>query len=358
FWESTDEPSLRKFLDFRLRSGNLEDMKTEHNRYNGELKTLSEHYAKISEVGRKVQNWKAAFKETFWKLNEEKEHLNAKKNLLEEKSRLDIMQAQAEMTQVQQLNKGALSNLEQVVSTVASAKNKRVFDNDHDQAQPPPKKLLHVNEEYSEIKEREDSKIQKVAVISSTITKRENLRNQKVAVISSTITERENSRTQKVAAISNTIKPLLDTYNKAFTIQKSIFDDILLDFDVVMEKPYNGTFDYKQHYILLWVQELLDPKQSEFSYREHFISPILARAFDDLDVIRFRTGEIENILTKTQRNETEQQEHRIRLGCNQDGIIDISLNVMDLEIGFMEVVGSAIDTDLKKLSEDTEKVFK
>ncbi|CAG8706053.1 4792_t:CDS:1, partial [Acaulospora morrowiae] len=59
-----------------------------------------------------------------------------------------------------------------------------------------------------------------------------------------------------------------------------------------------------------------------------------------------------------QRNETEQQKHRIRLSCNQDGIIEISLNAMDLEISFMEVVGSAINTDLQKLSEDTEKVFK
>ena len=51
-------------------------------------------------------------------------------------------------------------------------------------------------------------------------------------------------------------KTSFGTYNKAFTVQKSIFDDILLDFDVVMERPYNGIFDYKQHYILLWVQEL------------------------------------------------------------------------------------------------------
>jgi len=64
------------------------------------------------------------------------------------------------------------------------------------------------------------------------------------------------------------------------------------------------------------------------------------------------------MLTKKQRNETEQQKSRIRLGCNQDGIIEVSLNATDLEIGFMEVVGSAIETDFKKLGGDTEKVFK
>lgn len=43
-----------------------------------------------------------------------------------------------------QYDKGALSNLEQVVSTIASAKsetgNKRAFDDHDDQAQPPSKK--------------------------------------------------------------------------------------------------------------------------------------------------------------------------------------------------------------------------
>ena len=58
-----------------------------------------------------------------------------------------------------------------------------------------------------------------------------------------------------------------------------------------------------------------------------------------------------------QRNKTEQQKHCIRLGYNQDGIIEISLNIMDLEIGFMEVISSTIDTNLK-LSKNTEKVFK
>ncbi|CAG8672227.1 5984_t:CDS:2 [Funneliformis mosseae] len=64
------------------------------------------------------------------------------------------------------------------------------------------------------------------------------------------------------------------------------------------------------------------------------------------------------MLTKKQRNETEQQKSRICLSCNQDGIIEVSLNAIDLEISFMKVVGSAIEIDFKKLSEDTEKVFK
>ncbi|CAG8684958.1 318_t:CDS:10 [Funneliformis caledonium] len=472
FWERTEEPSLKKFLDFRLRSGYLSDMKTEHNRYYNELKTLSAHYAKVSEVGEKVQKWISAFKarlnfilnysllrpirlscltnyltncllvmgktarskktacssgmvlvdyfaiclfvrerllnakrtkqnKDFWKMHEQSENINAKGKLLEEKSKLDIIQAQAEMTKSQmdgivhtakQLNKGALLNMKQVVSTIAYAKyetrNKRAFDDN--QAQLPSKFLrnspdIDVDEEYSKDEEHEYLRTQTIQEPTQTTTnglreiinKIENsthrlfeyriidLSNRNVAnpvnKIFTTL-EKESLKgfwdTSEKSCQFNTrdlkweevIKPLLITYSKAFIEPKSMFDDALLDFDVVMEKPYNGLFDYKQHYILLWapLNKLTDPKQSEFSYREDFISPILARAFEDLEVIQFRTGEIENMLTKTQRNVTEQQKHRIRLGCNQDGIIEISLNAMNFEIGFMEVVGSAIEVDLKK----------
>jgi hypothetical protein len=37
-------------------------MQTEHNSYNNELKTISSHYAKVSEIGEKVKKWKQAFK--------------------------------------------------------------------------------------------------------------------------------------------------------------------------------------------------------------------------------------------------------------------------------------------------------
>jgi hypothetical protein len=57
-------------------------MKTKHNYYNSKLKTLSKHYANISEVEKKVQKWKTDFKiqskfkfyyifVRFYKLNKE-----------------------------------------------------------------------------------------------------------------------------------------------------------------------------------------------------------------------------------------------------------------------------------------------
>ncbi|CAG8672243.1 5985_t:CDS:2 [Funneliformis mosseae] len=259
FWENTKEPTLKKFLDFWLRSGDLEDMQTEHNNYKNELLTISSHYAKISEIGEKY--WKrllvcwcthlpmndpcrlpfnllvhkektacsfVSAKKTkqikiFWEMHEQKENINMKSKLLEEQYKLDLMQAQAEMTEVNgivhtaiQLNKGTLSNLENIVSTIASVKS-----------------------------------------------------------------EMRNKRA-------------------VFIEPKSMFNDVLMNLDIVMEKPYNGVFNYKQHYILLWIQnlykrfilnfkaplnKLTDSKQSEFSYREDFISPILVQAFDDLDTI-------------------------------------------------------------------------
>ncbi|RUP48615.1 LOW QUALITY PROTEIN: hypothetical protein BC936DRAFT_144299 [Jimgerdemannia flammicorona] len=41
FWKSTDDPTLKKFLDFRLSAGNLEDEETEHNRYKAELSRIN-----------------------------------------------------------------------------------------------------------------------------------------------------------------------------------------------------------------------------------------------------------------------------------------------------------------------------
>ncbi|CAI2163821.1 2702_t:CDS:10 [Funneliformis geosporum] len=426
FWENTKEPTLKKFLDFRLRSGDLKDMQTEHNNYKNELITISSHYAIISEIGEKVKKWKLAFKAClylpywerllvcwcahlpmmcracslmdllcdllvrkgknclfvqngsrglpfdllvrkgktacsakkskqiiiFWEIHEQKENINMKSKLLEEQSKLDLMRAQAEITEVQvngivhtatQLNKGALSNLEKVVSTITSVKsemrNKRAFDdnNNHDnQTQPLSKKSLHnspdivVDEECNEIAECKYLKTQMIQESTQTTT-----------------------------------NELCEIINKINNSSYRLFEYRIVDLsDRNAANPVNKIFTTSEKELLkdFWdtapLNKLTDSKQSEFSYREDFISPILARAFDDLDTIRFRTGEIEKMLTKKQRNETEQQKSRIHLGCNQYGIIEVSLNATNLEIGFMEVVGSAIEIDFKKLCEDTEKVFK
>ncbi|KAF0525699.1 c2h2-type zinc finger transcription factor [Gigaspora margarita] len=48
FWESMKKPSLIKFLEFRLRKGNLSDSKTEHRHYSEELDTITEYLSDSS----------------------------------------------------------------------------------------------------------------------------------------------------------------------------------------------------------------------------------------------------------------------------------------------------------------------
>ena len=62
FWESVEKPSLIKFLEFRLREGNLSDLKTEHRRYNEELDTITEYLSDSSEIVEQVNKWKISFK--------------------------------------------------------------------------------------------------------------------------------------------------------------------------------------------------------------------------------------------------------------------------------------------------------
>ncbi|CAG8564775.1 16530_t:CDS:10 [Funneliformis caledonium] len=137
FWESTSEPSLKKFLDFRLSAGNLEDMKTEYNRYKKELNEISKFYTEVSEFGQKVQKWKTAFKamgttacllvkytprttlrplvqlststtlqpvalgskrssiiKRFWEFQNERQNIVARNNLQEEQARMKIQELQ------------------------------------------------------------------------------------------------------------------------------------------------------------------------------------------------------------------------------------------------------------------------
>ncbi|CAG8454957.1 8312_t:CDS:2 [Paraglomus brasilianum] len=62
FWESIDEPSLQKFLVFRLSAGDLNDESEEHHRYITELKTIKKYYAEASEMGRNISKWINRFK--------------------------------------------------------------------------------------------------------------------------------------------------------------------------------------------------------------------------------------------------------------------------------------------------------
>ncbi|CAG8651992.1 16766_t:CDS:2, partial [Dentiscutata heterogama] len=185
----------------------------------------------------------------------------------------------------------------------------------------------------------------------------------------------EKLNTVRKSKWEKSIKPLVDKYASAIEI-KSVFDDEIqtLSTEVIFEKPFEGKFDFRTHYDLLWVQDiyrrfvflfascsniLRDVTMSEIAYRESFVNPIIPKAFDDIkDKIRFQTGEIESTLRKEHRNQTNDQKPRILLGSNYDGILRIYVNANEIEIGFLEVVGNASVVDLKKYREDREKLLK
>ncbi|CAG8634564.1 7950_t:CDS:2 [Ambispora gerdemannii] len=57
FWKSTDDPSLKKFLDFRFQKGVLEDKKTEYSQYKSELDTIKGYYSETLSCISSVTNY-------------------------------------------------------------------------------------------------------------------------------------------------------------------------------------------------------------------------------------------------------------------------------------------------------------
>lgn len=184
----------------------------------------------------------------------------------------------------------------------------------------------------------------------------------------------EKLNTVRKSKWEKSIKPLIDKYASA--VEKSVFNDEIQppSTEVIFEKPFEGKFDFRAHYDLLWVQDiyrrfvflfassfnmLRDANTLEIAYRESFVNPIIPKIFEDMkDKIRFQTGEIESMLRKQHRNQTKSQKPRVMLGSNHDGILKIYMNASEIEIGFLEVVGNATVVDLTKYREDMEKLFK
>ncbi|CAI2193800.1 13649_t:CDS:10, partial [Funneliformis geosporum] len=66
FWRNGDDPSLKKFLDFRRCMGDLKNPEMEHSRYNLELNTITSYYDETTEIGKKALNWKEEFKASYF----------------------------------------------------------------------------------------------------------------------------------------------------------------------------------------------------------------------------------------------------------------------------------------------------
>ncbi|RIA89552.1 hypothetical protein C1645_824665 [Glomus cerebriforme] len=124
---------------------------------------------------------------------------------------------------------------------------------------------------------------------------------------------------------------------------KSVFDDD--DYEprsikVVFEIPFENEFALKKHYDMLWMQDLYrrfiflfpfnilrDANTQEIVYKDSFVNPLIPKP-------------------------------HVNLGSKHDGILKIYMNSIEMEIGFLEVVGNAVNVDVTGYYEDMEKLFK
>ncbi|RIA87204.1 hypothetical protein C1645_740297 [Glomus cerebriforme] len=96
FWESTNDPSLEKFLDFRFQKGVLKDKKSEYQHYKSELDTIKRYYSETSEIGKKATKLINSFKLdkksqlliSFWDLQTKRQTIHMESKILEEKAQL------------------------------------------------------------------------------------------------------------------------------------------------------------------------------------------------------------------------------------------------------------------------------
>ena len=68
--------------------------------------------------------------------------------------------------------------------------------------------------------------------------------------------------------------------------------------------------------------------------------------------------EIENSLHKKYKNKTNGRKFCINFGSKYDSILKIYMNATEIEIGFLEVIGNAINIDVTEYYKDIEKLFK
>jgi len=164
----------------------------------------------------------------------------------------------------------------------------------------------------------------------------------------------------------------LKEYNESI---KKATDGAYVDLDAIFFVPnYQTEYKFRKHWLSKWVDNvyqkfvtcfqlskhvLNDKSTSEYQYRSWFVNLLCEDIFLDVNnVIRFMTGEVENIDRKNQRDLSKLPEERRPTGWFHDGILNININGNDLQVGFLEVVGNAIVEDHKKRTDDLQKILK
>ncbi|CAG8534834.1 6779_t:CDS:10 [Acaulospora morrowiae] len=177
FWESTDEPSLKNFLYFRLSAGELTDVETEYHIYKQELSEISKFYSEISEIGQEVLSGndcvsvgelystnhlgtlstieytnysttcaivverlrgskRSSAIKNFWKLQEERQNIMARNKLIEDKVKLQEEKAKARVLKLQTtqhitIATAATEQIQQYATSTTTSIAKRFLDNDN-----------------------------------------------------------------------------------------------------------------------------------------------------------------------------------------------------------------------------------
>ncbi|CAG8629870.1 7316_t:CDS:10, partial [Ambispora gerdemannii] len=171
-----DEPSLKKFLDFRLSAGDLEESKVEYAQYNNEITTISRFYAEASAFGQQWERlscllvscstnhletlrtieytnysanrrvcsgndcheskWSSVIKR-FWKLQNENQNIMMKNKLIEEKIIALEEKAKAKVRKLQTaqhvtITTVATEQIQQYAKSTTASIAKRFLDNDNE----------------------------------------------------------------------------------------------------------------------------------------------------------------------------------------------------------------------------------
>ncbi|CAG8443336.1 2060_t:CDS:10 [Dentiscutata heterogama] len=107
------------------------------------------------------------------------------------------------------------------------------------------------------------------------------------------------------------------------------------------------------------INPLHDGELSEYAYIDRIVNRIIEDIFLDINnVIRMKTGEVENRDSKVQKDSARPLGQRRSVGWEHDAMLVIKVNSVDFQVGFGEVVGNACIRDDKKMIEDREKILK
>ncbi|CAJ0650612.1 6657_t:CDS:10 [Entrophospora sp. SA101] len=146
---------------------------------------------------------------------------------------------------------------------------------------------------------------------------------------------------------------------------------------VINENPFEkGRTEYvfQRDWLLHWVQLVYtsfitcfqmptdffhDASLSEYAYRDRLINKLWEDIFLDVNpAIYMRTGEVENIDRKNQKDGSRPPGQKRATGWSHDAILMVKFLSKDIQVGFGEVVGNPCKHDDNKLNEDREKMLK